>query len=79
MMESSFARLYTVREVAMEHFIEHDNCPGLSDKIQGAYAIDLDSYQLDELEKNGYTYAESYCMHCYALERFLLVNPVSTQ
>ena len=77
MMETNFARHHFIGEVAQLFYIDHDECKGLTDNIMGCFAAALDTYQLDELEKNGYTYIQACCLYCYEDSDFIVSTKVS--
>jgi hypothetical protein len=56
---------HAIEDVAQHVCISHEQCPGQLWNIQGAFDVTLDRYQLDELDRVGYTSATETCMFCH--------------
>jgi hypothetical protein len=70
-------QMHILSEITGAIPVPHYNCPDASSAgIQGGYDLLLDSYQLNDLETNGYTIAEDHCLLCLEPGLFLLKIPL---
>ena len=64
---------YLIDEIKTELLVDHLNCPR-DPEIIGVFVVNLNHYQLNELECNGYTLTTEDCLYCKEQYTFLLRN-----